>query len=63
MLADTRTRFYWRANSDDGSGDSSYLGLGDGYVDVAEANRGFKFYSRDGDAIDSRCTVKLYGIK
>ena len=63
LKADTRTRVYWRANSDDGSGDSSYLGLGDGYLDVAEANRGFKFYSRDGDAIDSRCTVKLYGIK
>ncbi len=63
MKADTRTRVYWRANSDDGSGDSSYLGLGDGYLDVAEANRGFKFYSRDGDAIDSRGTIKLYGIK
>ena len=63
LKADTRTRVYWRNNSDDGSGDSSYLGLGDGYLDVPEANRGFKFYSRDGDAIDSRCTIKLYGIK
>ena len=63
MLADTRTRVYWSCNADDGSGDSSYMVRGDGYLDIAGANRGFKFFSRDGDAIDSRCTIKLYGIK
>ena len=63
MLADTRTRVYWRNNADDGSGDSEYVVLSSGYLDVAEANRGFRFFSRDGDAIDSRCTIKLYGIK
>ena len=63
MKADTRTRVYFRSNADDGSGDSEYVNVGSGYLDVAEANRGFRFFSRDGDAIDSRCTIKLYGIK
>ncbi|MDA8919417.1 hypothetical protein N9I13_00285 [bacterium] len=59
----SKTRVYWRSNSDDGSGVSEYVNLGSGYYNDQIATRGFQFLSRDGDAIASQCTIKLYGIK
>jgi len=61
--AGSSTRVYWRCNADDGSGDSEYVTIGSGYYDSQLVHRGFQFLSRDGDAIASQCTIKLYGIK
>ena len=59
-----KTGFEWSCNSDDGGGTSEYQNRGWGFSNAtAQANRGFKFYTYDGDNIDANAKVTLYGFK